>query len=133
MEQLPHAQAMIAAQSVFVAQAVISEVQLVVAHVVRQATAVDTDVVPPEPMAPPVALAPPVLAVLVLPPAPPVPALLPESLLPPHAIIEQATIEIVPRVLKVCMKSSKKVVIRARRSPDSSQRPGSFASSHCCH
>jgi hypothetical protein len=86
-----------------------SEVHVVAAQVAQ--LEVVADVVPPNPMPPPVALAPPVPTVLVLPPAPPVPALLPESLLPPHAIIEQVTIAMVPRVLKVCMKSSNKMVI----------------------
>ena len=91
VEQLPHAQYAIVVQSVLPRQAPSPAVQLVVAHEMKQAAAVDTVVVPPDPLAPPVACVPPVLTVLVLPPAPPVPLLLPESLLPPQAITEDAT------------------------------------------
>ena len=80
--------------------------QLDVVHRIQLSAVVEASVAPPLPLAPPLAEDPPVPAVLVE-GVPPVPPLEPESLLlPPHAIIENATITLISRALKLCIKSS---------------------------
>jgi hypothetical protein len=115
--QLP-AQVMMARQSVLPMQVVSCVAQLVVAQM-AQLTAVDVDVdvdvefapplpgVPPVAFAPPMVRAPPVLLTVVAPPAPPVPGLLPESLLLLlHPNAAAANREDIPRVLNNGMGTS---------------------------